>query len=112
MVGRVLTGNGVTSCGHGLYTTNWRHASLAPCDRRADLHQPEWNAVVELLKQRHEQLSAEDIPIRGWNVGLNSGETAGQTSFHAHWHLIPERQGDCEQPRGVVRGVIAGRQSY
>ncbi len=44
--------------------------------------------------------------------GLNSGEAAGQTVFHAHWHLIPRREGDCEEPRGGVRGVIGGRQGY
>jgi diadenosine tetraphosphate (Ap4A) HIT family hydrolase len=76
------------------------------------LHQPEWNAVVELLKLRREQLSAQDAAISGWNVGLNSGEAAGQTVFHAHWHLIPRREGDCGQPRGGVRGVIGGRQGY
>jgi diadenosine tetraphosphate (Ap4A) HIT family hydrolase len=29
------------------------------------LHQPEWNAVVELLKLRLEQLSVQDDAIRG-----------------------------------------------
>jgi len=72
------------------------------------LHQPEWNAVVELLKLRQEQLNARDAAISGWNVGLNSGDAAGQTVFHAHWHLIPRREGDCEEPRGGVRGVIGG----
>ena len=68
--------------------------------------------MVELLKQRREQLSAQDVSISGWNVGLNSGEAAGQTVFHAHWHLIPRREGDCEEPRGGVRGVITGREGY
>jgi diadenosine tetraphosphate (Ap4A) HIT family hydrolase len=74
------------------------------------LHQPEWNAVVELLKLRREQLSVQDAAISGWNVGLNSGEAARQTVFHAHWHLIPRCEGDCEEPRGGVRGVITGKQ--
>jgi len=73
------------------------------------LHQPEWNAVVELLMRR-EQLSAQDATIRGWNVGLNSGEAAGQTVFHSHWYLIPRRTGDDKSPRGCVRGVIKGKQ--
>ena len=68
--------------------------------------------MVELLKLRQEQLSAQDTAISGWNVGLNSGEAARQTVFHAHWHLIPRREGDCEQPRGGVRRVIGGRQGY
>jgi len=77
-----------------------------------ELHQPEWNALVELLKLLRDQLSALDGSISGWNVGLNSGEAAGQTVFHAHWHLIPRRLGDCEQPKGGVRGVIVGGQRY
>ena len=68
--------------------------------------------VVELLKRRREQLSAQDALISGWNVGLNSGEAAGQTVFHAHWHLIPRREGNCEEPRGGVRGVIGEKQKY
>jgi len=50
------------------------------------------------LKLRREQFSAEDSSISGWagslveNRGLNSGETAGQTVFHAHWHPIPPRR--------------------
>ena len=40
--------------------------------------------------------------------GLNSSEAAGQTVFHAHWHLIPRREGDWEEPRGGVLGVIPG----
>jgi len=34
------------------------------------LHQPEWNAVVELLKRRREQLSveAESSSVRIWSL--------------------------------------------
>ncbi len=45
-------------------------------------------------------------------VGMNSGEVAGQTVFHAHVHLIPRREGDVENPRGGVRGVIPGKAAY
>ena len=78
------------------------HSLVIPRRHVADglaLHQPEWNAVVELLKLRREQLSAKDASISGCNVGLNSGDAAGQTEFHAHWHLIP-RRGDCEKTQG------------
>jgi diadenosine tetraphosphate (Ap4A) HIT family hydrolase len=75
------------------------------------LHKLGGNAVVELLKLRREQLSGLDASICAWNVGLNSGEPAGQTVLHAHWHLIPRREGDCEEPRGGVRGVIPSRRA-
>jgi ATP adenylyltransferase len=113
--GRVLLENELALCIADAYPVTPGHSLVIPRRHVADglaLHQPEWNAVVELLKRRREQLSAKDASISGWNVGLNSGEAAGQTVFHAHWHLIPRREGDCEEPRGGVRGVIAGRQGY
>jgi diadenosine tetraphosphate (Ap4A) HIT family hydrolase len=47
-----------------------------------------------------------------FNIGINSGEVAGQTIGHAHVHLIPRRQGDVPDPRGGVRGVIPGKAIY
>ncbi len=46
---------------------NEGHSLVIPRRHGADgleLHQPEWNAVVELLKLRREQLSAQDAMIR------------------------------------------------
>ncbi len=48
----------------------------------------------------------------GYNVGINVGPTAGQTVLHCHIHLIPRRSGDSVNPRGGVRGVIAGKADY
>ena len=92
---------------------NEGHSLVIPRRQGAEgleLHQPEWNAVAELLKLRREQLHAQDATISGWagllnaRGGLNSVEAAGQAVFHEHWHLIPRREGDCEQPLGGVRG--------
>jgi diadenosine tetraphosphate (Ap4A) HIT family hydrolase len=113
--GRVLLENELAVCIADAYPVSEGHSLVIPRRHVANgmaLHQPEWNAVVELLKQRQEQLSAQDVTISGWNVGLNSGEAAGQTVCHAHWHLIPRREGDCVEPRGGVRGVIKGKQQY
>ncbi len=113
--GRVLLENELALCIADAYPVSEGHSLVIPRRHVADgleLHQPEWNAVVELLKLRREQLSAQDATISGWNVGLNSGEAAGQTVFHAHWHLIPRRTGDDNSPRGGVRGVIKGKQHY
>ena len=101
--GRVLLENELALCIADAYPVTPGHSLVIPRRHGADglaLHQPEWNAVVELVKRRREQLNAQNAAINGWNVGLNSGNAAGQTVFHAHWHLIPRREGDCEEPRG------------
>lgn len=47
-----------------------------------------------------------------YNIGQNVGEAAGQTVMWPHVHLIPRRNGDMEDPRGGVRGVIPDKQKY
>jgi diadenosine tetraphosphate (Ap4A) HIT family hydrolase len=47
-----------------------------------------------------------------FNIGINMGESAGQTVMYPHVHLIPRRHGDCADPVGGVRGVIAGQANY
>ena len=48
----------------------------------------------------------------GYNIGMNCGETAGQTVFHFHCHIIPRYQGDMENPRGGVRHCVKGKGNY
>ena len=47
-----------------------------------------------------------------FNIGINMGAAAGQTVMYPHVHLIPRRHGDCADPIGGVRGVIAGQANY
>ncbi|EAQ69083.1 HIT family protein [Synechococcus sp. RS9917] len=112
---RVLLRNELAVCIADAYPVTEGHSLVIPCRHVADgmeLHQPEWNAVTALLKQRRQDLELADASISGFNIGLNSGESAGQTVMHAHWHLIPRRKGDMPDPRGGVRGVISQRQRY
>lgn len=48
----------------------------------------------------------------GYNIGVNCGQSAGQTVMHCHIHIIPRYNGDCENPRGGIRGVIPEKQKY
>ena len=48
----------------------------------------------------------------GYNIGMNCGESAGQTIFHFHCHIIPRYKGDMDNPRGGVRHCIQGKGFY
>jgi len=65
-----------------------------------------------LIRAYCEQIKKSDPLITGFNIGTNIGESSGQTVFHAHTHLIPRRDGDCQNPRGGIRGVIDGKRCY
>ena len=77
-----------------------------------DLHSDELIACNELLKQGKILIESEDSAVVGFNIGINSGEVAGQTVFHAHIHLIPRREGDVQEPEGGIRHVIPGKGCY
>jgi len=77
-----------------------------------NLEQSEINSINKILFSLKDKLQNKDKKITGFNIGINSGESAGQTIFHCHIHLIPRRVGDVKNPRGGVRGVIPGKQTY
>jgi diadenosine tetraphosphate (Ap4A) HIT family hydrolase len=77
-----------------------------------DLSGAERRDADRLLKFLKQQLFKKDPSLTGYNIGVNNGASAGQTIFHVHYHLIPRRDGDTENPRGGVRGVIPGKRSY
>jgi diadenosine tetraphosphate (Ap4A) HIT family hydrolase len=76
------------------------------------LTQAEINAVSRILTDQKSLLQVSDQTIDGFNIGMNCGESAGQSVFHCHIHLIPRRAGDVEQPRGGVRHLIPGKGGY
>ena len=82
-------------------------------------HAPDWFSMTERERRDAEALLlilksriSADRTVTGFNIGMNCGESAGQTVFHAHIHLIPRRDGDTPHPRGGVRGVIPDKMSY
>ena len=58
-----------------------------------------------------DQIADEHKPD-GFNIGLNDGLAAGQTVPHVHIHVIPRYDGDVQDPRGGVRGVIPEKAPY
>ena len=79
---------------------------------------PKTNTQEELLKcfkyavaMGNDNVQAEN-DITGYNIGLNTGTSAGQTCMYPHVHLIFRRDNDCEDPVGGVRNVIPGKGNY
>lgn len=71
----------------------------------------EFQAFREVLVLARKVIEKEYRPD-GYNIGVNDGQTAGQSVFHVHIHVIPRYQGDVENPLGGVRGVIPFNQKY
>ncbi len=65
--------------------------------------------LIRILRKR---ITDQDPTVTGFNIGINCGESAGQSVFHCHIHLIPRRDGDTPYPRGGVRGVIPDKMGY
>ena len=113
--GRVIAENELAVAFLDLYPVTERHTLVIPKRHVSDyfdLYQPERNAIQALLEQQRQLVLVEDPAVAGFNIGVNAGAAAGQTVFHCHFHLIPRRHGDLEDPRGGVRGVIPSRQRY
>ncbi len=76
-----------------------------------DLNDEEYSSCFNLVKDVKKILEEEFKPD-GFNIGINNGEKAGQTIFHAHIHVIPRYSGDVDNPRGGIRHVIPGKGDY
>ena len=96
------------------YPVNIGHLLIIPkrhVEQYFDLTKQERTAIDQLLFEGEKMLDEQYQPD-GYNIGINCGEAAGQTIFHVHVHLIPRFNGDMEDPRGGVRGVIPEKQNY
>jgi len=77
-----------------------------------DLTNEELVACNDLIKIIKDEIINKDKSVCGFNVGTNIGKVAGQSILHCHFHLIPRRVGDVENPQGGVRSVIPDKQHY
>jgi diadenosine tetraphosphate (Ap4A) HIT family hydrolase len=96
------------------FPVNEGHALIIPKRHCADyfnLTFKEQSACVFMLNKLKEIVSQKFNPD-GFNVGINVGESGGQTVPHVHIHLIPRYHEDVEDPRGGVRGVIPEKKNY
>lgn len=112
---RKLEENALSYLVEDIYPVSSGHTLVIPKRCVADffdLTSAEVIAITELLKLQREKLIKADSSITGFNIGLNCGESAGQTIFHCHYHLIPRRNNDVVDPTGGIRAVIPGKANY
>lgn len=97
------------------YPVTEGHLLIIPLRHTADglsMTEQEVRDSQVLIRILIEKIRQHDPAVTGFNIGMNIGESSGQTVWHAHTHLIPRRPGDTENPKGGVRGVIDGRRGY
>lgn len=72
------------------------HALILPKEHAANLYELPEETVGEafVLAKRMATRMSEKLGCDGFNLMQNNGETAGQTVFHFHIHLIPRYLGD------------------
>lgn len=64
------------------------------------------------LEMGNKNVESDANNVTGYNVGINMGESAGQTCMYPHVHLILRRDGDAENPRGGIRHCVPGQGDY
>ena len=96
------------------YPVSKGHILIIPKEHTENWFTAREEVRLDMMKALHHVKSRLDLEYspHGYNVGANCGEVAGQSVMHLHLHLIPRYEGDMENPKGGVRGVIPSKQKY
>jgi len=97
------------------YPVSKHHCLIIPKRHIKDcfeLTNQELIACNDLIKKIKNEIINKDQNIKGFNLGTNIGKVSGQSIMHCHFHLIPRKDGDVENPQGGVRSVIPNKQHY
>lgn len=75
------------------------HALILPKDHYANLYEIPEDLAVDCMKLAKKMAISmtEALKCDGFNLVQNNGETAGQTIFHFHMHLIPRYVDDDQE---------------
>ena len=107
--------NDLAYASYDSYPVSEHHCLIIPKRHIKDyfqLTQDELTACHELIKIIKDEIFTKDQSVKGFNLGTNIGKVSGQSILHCHFHLIPRREGDVENPQGGVRSVIPNKQHY
>lgn len=76
-----------------------------------EISKEEYDELYVIIKECKDRIDKKYNP-NGFNIGINNGMPSGQSIPHLHIHIIPRYNGDVDNPRGGVRGVIPSKQNY
>ena len=107
--------NDLAYASYDSYPVSEHHCLIIPKRHIKDyfeLTKDELTACHELIKVVKDEILTKDQSVKGFNLGTNKGKVSGQSILHCHFHLIPRREDDVENPQGGVRSVIPNKQHY
>ena len=107
--------NDLAYASYDSYPVTEHHCLIIPKRHIKDyfeLTKDELTACHELIKVVKDEILSKDQSVKGFNLGTNIGKVSGQSILHCHFHLIPRREDDVENPQGGVRSVIPNKQHY
>tara|TARA_Y100000389_G_C17379526_1_gene473546 strand:- start:15 stop:413 length:399 start_codon:yes stop_codon:yes gene_type:complete len=107
--------NDLAYASYDSYPVSKHHCLIIPKRHIEDyfyLTNEELLACNNLIRIVKEEIINKDKTVSGFNLGTNIGKVSGQSIYHCHFHLIPRREGDVENPQGGVRSVIPNKQHY
>lgn len=90
------------------------HAEITPKSHVASIFELSSQQIQNLfsLLDETKKVLEEKFSPDGFNIGINDGESAGQSIFHLHVHLIPRYTGDVKTPRGGIRNIFPKKADY
>jgi len=101
----ILFDNYPVSPGHILIITNGMEKDYFELDSQK-------KAYLSKMIDKSKEIIESKYKPDGYNIGMNCGESAGQTVMQFHCHLIPRYIGDVENPKGGVRHSVIGKGYY
>ena len=107
--------NELAYASYDLYPVSEYHCLIIPkrhIKDYFDLKNEELIACNDIIQIVKDEINNKDQTVKGFNLGTNIGKISGQSILHCHFHLIPRREGDVENPQGGIRSVIPNKQYY
>ena len=86
----VVAANALAYAIYDKFPVTNRHVLVIPkrhAENYFSLTQDELIACDGLLRQLRDEVERADPSVKGFNIGMNAGEVAGQTVFHCHIHF-------------------------